>query len=49
MNAKFHKAQAEELIKIVNGSALEINHSANRARIALAQVHATLANVPDDE
>lgn len=49
LNSRFHKKQAEELIKQVNGSAYEINHSSNVAKIALAQVHATLANVPDEE
>lgn len=49
MNSKFHKAQAEGLIKIVNESSLPPSSPGNMGIIALAQVHATLANVPDEE
>lgn len=46
MNSAFHQRQAEELIKQVN-SGKHIFSVAST--IALAQVHATLATIKDEE
>jgi len=53
MNSKFHKLQAEELIKKVNGMVASGNYGYGgqtvRGLLSLAQVHAALAGVPDEE
>lgn len=45
MNSKFHKAQAEGLIKQYNDGRMIYPERG----LALAQVHATLALIPDEQ
>ena len=47
MNSKFHKLQAEELIKQFNGLHWQLRDGSHHLK--LAQIHATLANVPDED
>lgn len=47
MNSDFHKDQAEGLIKRYNSLTTDYERESQKDLLVLAQIHATLANVPE--